>query len=165
MITRVAIALLLFLFGAGSAFGEAAPMAKDEPSAAEPPVSGVVVTGEAKASVTMSPEDLAREEALRAAIKDAPDSSKSYANLGAFLMGHNKNREAVENYQQAIMRDPENPALFVAIAIAYLHDGHHERASMMAEQALRLDPSSANAQKLLEYISAKDEPATDTESH
>ncbi len=100
----------------------------------------------------VSNQPQAIEQQLRAGIQDNPQAALPYAQLAAFLLSQGRNGEAVENYQQAIMRDPNNPALFIAIALAYLHDDHHERAMLMVQEALRLDPDSVNGKKLLDYL-------------
>ncbi len=58
-------------------------------------------------------------------------------------------------YQEAIQRDPENPKLFVGIAIAYLYRQAHAQAKAMIERALELDPGLANACKRDAHLAAK----------
>ncbi len=118
-------------------------------------VHAIAAAGEPAAPPPLSPEDAATDQKLQAAITANPDAAQPYAQRAAFLMGHQRNEEAVGLYQQAIMRDPENPKLFLAIAVAYLHGGSYERAQVMAQQALTLDPKVANGGELLEYIDAK----------
>ena len=97
------------------------------------------------------------EQAFRRAIDLDPDSSLAHANLAGLLQSMNRSREAVEEYQTAITLDAENPRLFVALAISYLHLRSYSMAQAMADEALRLDPDMANAKKLVEYIETRGE--------
>lgn len=97
------------------------------------------------------------EQSFRQAIELDPDSSQAHANLAGLLQSMNRSREAVEEYQTAITLDTENPRLFVALAISYLHLRSYSMAQAMADEALRLDPEMANAKKLIEYIEARKE--------
>lgn len=100
------------------------------------------------------------EQALRLAVaqsSDAASTSAANAQLAAFLMSDNRNQEAIEAYQSAIMASPEQASLFVGIAIAYLHEGSYSSAQAMAAQALALDPDLDGAKKLALYIDKKQE--------
>ncbi len=70
---------------------------------------------------------------------------------------NNKNAKAIDAYQDAITHDPENPKLFAAISIAYLHQAKHDMAKAMADHALKLDPKMTEVKKINEYIIAKQE--------
>lgn len=77
------------------------------------------------------------------------------AQLANFLMSQNRNKEAIEAYQAAIMASPEEPGLFLGIAVAFLHEGHYGSANAMVTQALALNPGSENARKMALYIDKK----------
>jgi tetratricopeptide (TPR) repeat protein len=79
------------------------------------------------------------------------------AQLANFLMSENRNQEAIEAYQAAIMASPEEPGLFLGIAVAFLHEGHYGSANAMVAQALALNPELKNAKKLAEYIEKKEQ--------
>ena len=97
------------------------------------------------------------EKDFRKAIELDPDSAQAHAVLAGFLQTMNRGTEAIEEYQTAITLDSENPKLFVALAISYLHQQKYGMAQAVANEALRLDPEMANAKKLVEYIDAKEE--------
>ena len=98
------------------------------------------------------------EQALRLAVEQSSDAaalSVANARLAAFLMSDNRNREAIDAYQSAIIASPQQAGLFVGIAIAYLHEGSYSSAQAMAAQALALDPDLDGARKLTLYIDKK----------
>jgi Tfp pilus assembly protein PilF len=97
------------------------------------------------------------EQSFRKALELDPDSSLSHAHLASLLQTMNRGPEAIEEYQTAITLDAENPQLYVALAVVYLHQQSYSMAQAMANEALRLDPELANAKKLLEYVDAKEE--------
>jgi len=97
------------------------------------------------------------EKHFRKAIQINPDSSQAHAVLAGLLQTMNRGREAIDEYQTAITLDPENPRLYVALSISYLHQQRYGMAQAVANEALRLDPEMANAKKLVEYIGAKEE--------
>ena len=98
--------------------------------------------------------DLA-EAQYRLAIEADPESLAAHTQLASLHLARNRNQEAVEAYQSAIILDPSNASLFVGICLAYLHQGHFSRSHAMCSQALRLDPELENARKLQAYIDAK----------
>ena len=100
------------------------------------------------------------EQDFRKAIELNPDSSQAHAVLAGLLQTMNRGTEAIDEYQTAITLDPENPRLFVALAISYLHQQRYSMAQAVANEALRLDPEMENAKKLVEYIEAKEEVLT-----
>ncbi len=92
---------------------------------------------------------------FKKAIALTPDSSQAHARLAGLYLIQNKTSEAINEYQNAIMEDPQNARLFIGIAIAYLHGQQYEMAQVMVARALELQPDMANAQKLRTYIDAK----------
>ena len=97
------------------------------------------------------------EKEFRKAIELNPDSAQSHAVLAGLLQTMNRGTEAIDEYQTAITLDPENPRLYIALSISYLHQQSYGMAQAVANEALRLDPEMANAKKLVEYIEAKEE--------
>ena len=97
------------------------------------------------------------EQDFRKAIELSPDSAQAHAILAGLLQTMNRGTEAIDEYQTAITLDPENPRLFVALAISYLHQQRYGMAQAVANEALRLDPEMENAKKLVEYIEAKED--------
>lgn len=75
--------------------------------------------------------------------------------LASLYLARNRTGQAVDAYRTAITSDPENPALFVGICLAYLHQGAFGRSHAMGGRALKLDPEPENAKKLQDYIAAK----------
>jgi tetratricopeptide (TPR) repeat protein len=93
---------------------------------------------------------------LKQIITSAP-SKNAYIALANLYMSENKNKEAIVNYQGAVLLDPEDPKLFVSMSIAYLHLGLYQMSKVMAEQAILLDPALAHAGKIIKYIDKKQE--------
>jgi tetratricopeptide (TPR) repeat protein len=83
-------------------------------------------------------------------------TAPGYAKLGGLRMAQNKTNEAVEAYQNAITLDTENPKLFMALAIAYLHRQEFTKASMMTQEAIRLDPKMETAKDMQKYLAEKE---------
>ena len=88
-------------------------------------------------------------------IVEMPDNKKTYAYLAGLYLTNNKTTKAIDAYQDAITHDAENPKLFAALSIAYLHHAKYDMASAMASQALKLDPNLSGVQKINEYVVAK----------
>jgi len=95
------------------------------------------------------------ESRFREAAQQQPDSSAAYAGLAKVLMLQNRNDDAIEAYQSAIMVSPEDAKLFLGIAVAFLHGGEYGAANAMVAQALVLDPELKGAQNLALYIDRK----------
>lgn len=90
-------------------------------------------------------------------IKDSPNDKAAYANLANLYLIHNKTAKAIKAYQDAIIHDGENPKLFAALSIAYLHQSRYAMAKAMADQAVLISPDMAHAKKIQQYIAAKEE--------
>ena len=105
-------------------------------------------------------------------IADNPEEKKAYAFLAGLYLTNNKTSKAIDAYQDAISHDAENPKLFAAISIAYLHHSKYDMAKAMADQALLLDPKLKQVGKISEYIVAKQDaikaaskvPSNDTQA-
>jgi len=97
------------------------------------------------------------ESQFKDILKKSPNSSIAHSRLAGLYLTQNRSGDAINEYQNAIMNDPENAGLFIGISIAYLHNQRYSMAQSMVEQALKIDPSLANAQKLKKYIDAKND--------
>lgn len=95
------------------------------------------------------------EKAYKKAIAKNPNDKKNYAYLAGLYISNNKNTKAIDAYQDAITHDAENPKLFAALSIAYLHHAKYSMAQAMATEALRLDPKLEGVAKINEYVVAK----------
>ena len=78
-----------------------------------------------------------------------------HARLAGLLLSQNRNDEARKEYQNAIMNDPEDPDLFLALAIVDLHERSCSNAQAMVEMALELEPDRENALKLQRYVTSR----------
>lgn len=123
-----------------------------------------------KPMIPLAVKELSKENQLRQLGQDLrqqvsknPQSSYAKSKLGAFLLSQNKASEAIPYYQDAISLDPQQPKLFAALSIAYLHQSRYSMAKAMADEALRLAPDMAQAKKLNEYIKAKNQVIEMTE--
>lgn len=95
------------------------------------------------------------EKKYQAEIEANPDNKKTYAYLAGLYLTNNKTTKAIDAYQDAITHDAENPKLFAALSIAYLHHAKYDMAKAMADEALRLNPKLTSVSKINEYIVAK----------
>ncbi|MEN8108347.1 MAG: tetratricopeptide repeat protein [Pseudomonadota bacterium] len=95
------------------------------------------------------------ESTFREAIKLDPGAALPHARLAGLLLNQHRNDEARTEYQNAIINDPEDPALFLALAIVYLHEKSYSEAQAMVDVALELAPEQENALKLQQYVVAK----------
>lgn len=97
------------------------------------------------------------EKKYKKAIAENPDDKKAHAYLAGLYLTNNKTTKAIGAYQDAITKDAENPKLFAALSIAYLHHAKYDMASAMASEALRLDPKLSGVKKINDYVVAKKE--------
>lgn len=88
-------------------------------------------------------------------IAENPDEKTNYTYLAGLYLSNNKTLKAIDAYQDAITHDSENPKLFAAISIAYLHQSKYDMAKAMADEALRLDPKLEGVGKINDYVEAK----------
>jgi tetratricopeptide (TPR) repeat protein len=104
------------------------------------------------------------EAAFKQALQADPESSKANERLASLYLTQNKTGEAIAAYQDAIILDSQNADLFVGIAIAYLHKKYYQMAESMVNHAIELDPELQNAQKLKQYIDAKNQENTQSQN-
>ena len=95
------------------------------------------------------------ESTFREAIELDPGGALPHARLAGLLLSQHRNEEARAEYQNAIMNDPEDPNLFLALAIVYLHEKSYSNAQAMVDIALELEPDSENASKLQQYVTSR----------
>jgi len=95
------------------------------------------------------------ESTFREAIKLDSDAALPHARLAGLLLSQHRNDEARAEYQSAIMNDPEDPGLFLALAIVYLHEKSYSNAQAMVDVALELAPEQENALSLQQYMASK----------
>ena len=95
------------------------------------------------------------EKKIKEQIAQNPKQKEQYVQLAGLYLSNGKTARAIEAYQEAIIHDPENPRLFAAISIAYLHQSKYSMSRAMANEALRLDPELSQVKKINDYIDAK----------
>lgn len=95
------------------------------------------------------------ESTFREAIELDPDAALPHARLAGLLLSQHRNDEARSEYQNAIMKDPQDAGLFLALAIVYLHEKSYSNAQAMVDIALELEPDSENAFKLQQYVTSR----------
>ena len=72
-------------------------------------------------------------------------SGSQFEESGNFL-------NAVDEYKKAIQEDPQSPNLYIELANAYLRNRQLNNAIREAESAVRVDPESLEAHRLLGSI-------------
>ena len=147
MLLKILLSLLLIGLSSGSVL-------------AAPDVQSLIDTGNRQWSEGKTSE---AEISFKQAISADPGSANAYSRLASLYLTENRLDEAISNYQEAIMRDAENPRLFLAVSVAYLHQAHYEMAQAMVQQALELDPQLEDALKVQEYIRIKQKTLKEAE--
>lgn len=83
-------------------------------------------------------------------------SPESFINEAKAYFEDGKLSQAVEAYQQAILADPDNPGIHIALARVQVFAGKYEEAKISAENALLLNPNNSMAHALrawaLDYL-------------
>lgn len=86
------------------------------------------------------------ESILKAVIKNNPESLDAHRKLMGVYLQMRDYRNAIETMQSAITLSPEDPKLFIALAILYDHTGAYEYALPILNEALALDSDNKLAQ-------------------
>ena len=82
------------------------------------------------------------ESILLDVISDHPESLDAQRKLMGVYLQMRDYRKAIQTMQTAITLSPEDPKLFIALAILYDHQGAYEYAVPILDQALLLDPEN-----------------------
>ena len=91
---------------------------------------------------------------FRSALARDRGSWEAHMNLGAAYFWGGDRRSAQAEFQTAMSLDPENALSYADLAVCALREGRVVPAASFAKQALRLDPQSRLAQRVLEVTSA-----------
>ena len=111
------------------------------------PVSPATMAADwfARGEALESEDARAAENAYRQSLSLEPDFTLAYVNLGALLCESGRSDQALDLYDEAIVRCPESALLHFNRAIA-LEDLHQERQALTSyEQCLALAPEFADA--------------------
>ena len=95
------------------------------------------------------------EEALGSflsAVEADPESPEAHLNLARYRLQENRLEEAMISIRRAREAAPEDPGPLALEARALAMQGRVREAQEAAEEALRLDPGSAEAKELLEQL-------------
>ncbi len=95
------------------------------------------------------------ESILTGVIEQNPQSLDAHRKLMGVYLQKRDYRKAVETMQSAISLSPEDPKLFIALAILYDHQGAYEYAVPVLDQALALDPNQQLAKDYKASIEQK----------
>jgi transitional endoplasmic reticulum ATPase len=81
-------------------------------------------------------------EALREAVRDAPDNVRLRRHLAEMLLRQGYADKAVEEYRESLARCPDDPMLKLGLANAFYQDGKYSPALVIVEELLK-SPSTA----------------------
>jgi tetratricopeptide (TPR) repeat protein len=84
-----------------------------------------------------------------------PASLDAHRKLMGVYLQMRDYRKAIQTMQTAITLSPEDPKLFIALAILYDHQGAYEYAIPMLDEALSLDPDQQLAKEYKASIQHK----------
>jgi tetratricopeptide (TPR) repeat protein len=95
------------------------------------------------------------ESILLDVIVKNPASLDAHRKLMGVYLQMRDYRKAIQTMQNAITLSPEDPKLFIALAILYDHSGAYEYAIPMLDEALALDPNQQLAKEYKASIQQK----------
>ena len=88
--------------------------------------------------------DLAKKE-YRKAIRETPDDSRLYVNLGGIYVREDDNRRAERLFKTAIEKNPRDQLACNRLAALYYHQGRPRKSIHYYEKALAIDPNMPDA--------------------
>ena len=95
------------------------------------------------------------ESILLDVIAKNPESLDAHRKLMGVYLQMRDYQKAIETMQTAITLSPEDPKLFIALAILYDHAGAYEYAIPILDEALKLDPNQQLAKEYKASIQQK----------
>ncbi|NNJ95874.1 MAG: tetratricopeptide repeat protein [Gammaproteobacteria bacterium] len=95
------------------------------------------------------------ESILLDVIAKNPASLDAHRKLMGVYLQMRDYRKAIQTMQNAITLSPEDPKLFIALAILYDHSGAYEYAIPILDEALALDPNQQLAKEYKASIQQK----------
>ena len=95
------------------------------------------------------------ESILLDVIENNPESLDAHRKLMGVYLQMRDYQKAIQTMQTAITLSPEDPKLFIALAILYDHAGAYEYAIPILDEALRLDPNQQLAKEYKASIQQK----------
>lgn len=75
-------------------------------------------------------------------------SAETYLAQAENLALEGKYNQALQEYNRAILADPQNPAIYLAIARIFVYNGNYEKAIENASNAVLLNPTSSMGEAL-----------------
>ena len=84
-------------------------------------------------------------KAFKKAINLMPNEIQTYNRLGIALRKQKKYLEAIQEYQKALQKEPENEVILYNVSIAYYNQGLKQEAKTTLEKLLRINPSHTQA--------------------
>ena len=95
------------------------------------------------------------ESILLDVIANNPESLDAHRKLMGVYLQMRDYSNAIKTMQTAITLSPEDPKLFIALAVLYDHSGAYEYAIPMLDEALELDPNQQLAKEYKASIQQK----------
>ncbi|MGV6825672.1 MAG: tetratricopeptide repeat protein [bacterium] len=95
------------------------------------------------------------ESILLDVIAKNPKSLDAHRKLMGVYLQMRDYQKAIQTMQTAITLSPEDPKLFIALAVLYDHQGAYEYAVPMLDEALKLDPNQQLAKDYKVSITQK----------
>jgi curved DNA-binding protein CbpA len=96
---------------------------------------------------------------LESAVDHDNDNARAHYFLGVALSNSPvRQRDALRHLERAIQLEPNNPTMKAEAAAVALASGMKNRAQRLAQEALKLDPTSSKANDVLNRIEAPQEP-------
>jgi tetratricopeptide (TPR) repeat protein len=82
----------------------------------------------------------------------SPYKSRVHNNLGSGLLNQERIKEALHEYEYAIILDPQNTDAYYGLALAYERDGRIQAALLLYQETLALDPGRLPAKRNLAML-------------